>query len=152
MREAPSITIIERLLEAGARVQAYDPEAARSRGRIFGSRITFADKSYDALKGADALAIVTEWNEFREPDFPRMRKLMRKPVVFDGRNIFMPEQMQAHGFTVLLDRQVQLPCAAATRRPCMTRSSRSSCRCTTSRPRWRKSCGRVLRCPASASS
>ena len=56
------------------------------------------DKSYDALKGADALAVVTEWNEIREPDFPRMRKLMRSAVIFDGRNIYNPEQMQTHGF------------------------------------------------------
>ena len=66
---------------------------------LFGSRIHLVDKSYDALKGADALAVVTEWNEFREPDFPRMRKLMRSPVIFDGRNIYNPEQMQAHGFS-----------------------------------------------------
>jgi len=99
MREAPAITIVERLLAAGARVQAYDPEAGRVARGLFGTRIQLADKSYEALKGADALAVVTEWNEFREPDFPRMRKLMRSPVVFDGRNIYNPEQMQAHGFS-----------------------------------------------------
>jgi UDPglucose 6-dehydrogenase len=99
MREAPAITIVERLLAAGARVQAYDPEAGKVARGLFGSRILLADKSYDALKGADALAVVTEWNEFREPDFPRMRKVMRSPVIFDGRNIYNPEQMQAHGFS-----------------------------------------------------
>jgi UDPglucose 6-dehydrogenase len=99
MREAPAITIVERLLAAGARVQAYDPEAGKVARGLFGSRIHLADKSYEALKGADALAVVTEWNEFREPDFPRMRKLMRSPVIFDGRNIYNPEQMQAHGFS-----------------------------------------------------
>ncbi len=98
MREAPAITIVERLLAAGARVQAYDPEAGKVARGLFGSRIHLADKSYDALKGADALAVVTEWNEFREPDFPRMRKLMRSAVIFDGRNIYNPEQMQMHGF------------------------------------------------------
>ena len=98
MREAPAITIVERLLAAGARVQAYDPEAGKVARGLFGSRIHLADKSYDALKGADALAVVTEWNEFREPDFPRMRKLMRSAVIFDGRNIYNPEQMQTHGF------------------------------------------------------
>jgi UDPglucose 6-dehydrogenase len=98
MREAPAITIVERLLAAGARVQAYDPEAGKVARGLFGSRIDLADKSYDALKGADALAVVTEWNEFREPDFPRMRKLMRSAVIFDGRNIYNPEQMQTHGF------------------------------------------------------
>jgi UDPglucose 6-dehydrogenase len=99
MREAPSITIIEGLLAEGAKVQAFDPEAHRVARGIFGSRVQFAEKSYDALKGADALAIVTEWNEFREPDFARMRKLMREPVIFDGRNLYHPEQMKVQGFT-----------------------------------------------------
>ena len=83
---------------AGARVQAYDPEAGKVARGLFGIQDHLADKSYDALKGADALAVVTEWNEFREPDFPRMRKLMRSAVIFDGRNIYNPEQMQTHGF------------------------------------------------------
>jgi UDPglucose 6-dehydrogenase len=99
MREAPSIPLIEGLLSAGAAVQAYDPEAIRIAKGIFGNRITFASGNYDALKGADCLAIVTEWNEFRRPDFARMRKLMRGPVVFDGRNIYTPEQMKQNGFT-----------------------------------------------------
>ena len=64
----------------------------------FGSRITYADANYGALKGADALAIVTEWNEFRRPDFERMRSLMKSPVIFDGRNLFVPAQMEQHGF------------------------------------------------------
>jgi UDPglucose 6-dehydrogenase len=99
MREAPAIPIVERLLAAGASVQAYDPAAAPVAKRIFGDRIAICDKSYDALNGADALAIVTEWNEFREPDFERMRALLKAPVVFDGRNIYSPEQMRALGFT-----------------------------------------------------
>ena len=99
MRAAPSITIIEALLEAGAKVVAYDPQAQRSARAIFGSRITLAGRSYDALKGADALGILTEWNEFREPDFSRMRSLMRAPVIFDGRNLFNVAQMRSHGFT-----------------------------------------------------
>ena len=66
---------------------------------IFGDRIALCEKSYDALAGADALAIVTEWNEFREPDFEKMRALLKAPVVFDGRNIYSPEQMRALGFT-----------------------------------------------------
>ncbi|HEY8535523.1 MAG TPA: UDP-glucose/GDP-mannose dehydrogenase family protein [Vicinamibacterales bacterium] len=98
MREAPSITVIERLLAAGARVQAFDPEAMRVARDIFGSRITLCNGSYDALKGADALAIVTEWNEFREPDFARMRRLLRAPVIFDGRNIYNPAMMKEQGF------------------------------------------------------
>ena len=99
MRAAPSITMIEALLEAGAKVVAYAPQAQRSARAIFGSRITLAGHSYDALKGADALGILTEWNEFREPDFSRMRSLMRAPVIFDGRNLFDLAQMRDHGFT-----------------------------------------------------
>jgi UDPglucose 6-dehydrogenase len=99
MREAPSVPLIEALLSAGAKVQAFDPEAARTARDIFGSRVTYAANNYDALKGADCLAIVTEWNEFRRPDFARMRSLMRSPVIFDGRNLFEPAQMKQHGFT-----------------------------------------------------
>jgi UDPglucose 6-dehydrogenase len=99
MREAPAIAIVQALLDKGAKVQAFDPEAVRVARSIFGTKITYSTKSYDALRGADALAIVTEWHEFREPDFARMRKLMRTPVVFDGRNIYQPQQMKAHGFT-----------------------------------------------------
>jgi UDPglucose 6-dehydrogenase len=99
MREAPAITIIERLLAAGAIVRAYDPEAGPTARRIFGDRITLCEKSYETLAGVDALAIVTEWNEFREPDFKKMRQLMKSPVVFDGRNIYSPEHMRDLGFT-----------------------------------------------------
>ena len=99
MREAPAITIISALLEQGAKVQAYDPEATDVARKHFGSKVSYARKSYEALVDADALALVTEWNEFREPDFARMRKLMKAPVVFDGRNIYNPQQMKAHGFT-----------------------------------------------------
>jgi len=99
MREAPAIPIIERLLARGAAVRAYDPAAGPVARRLFGDRITLCEKSYEALAGADALAIVTEWNEFREPDFDRMRALLKAPVVFDGRNIYSPEHMRALGFT-----------------------------------------------------
>jgi UDPglucose 6-dehydrogenase len=99
MREAPAIVIIEGLLAQGASVRAYDPEATETARCIFGDRITFCDKSYDALAGADALAVVTEWNTFREPDFDRMKEQLRAPVVFDGRNIYSPEHMRALGFT-----------------------------------------------------
>ncbi|MQA29797.1 MAG: nucleotide sugar dehydrogenase [Luteitalea sp.] len=99
MREAPAISIIERLLELGATVRAYDPEATETARQIFGNRVRLAEKSYDTLAGADALAIVTEWNEFREPDFRKMLQLLKSPVVFDGRNIYSPEQMRALGFT-----------------------------------------------------
>ena len=99
MREAPSIALIQALLSAGATVRAYDPEAMKTAECVFGKRVTFSSGNYDALKGADGLAIVTEWNEFRRPDFARMRTLMRSPVVFDGRNLFTPEQMKQNGFT-----------------------------------------------------
>jgi UDPglucose 6-dehydrogenase len=99
MREAPAIPIIEQLLKKGATVKAYDPAAVSVAKRLFDGRIALCDRSYDALAGADALAIVTEWNEFREPDFRKMRTLMKAPVIFDGRNIYSPEQMQALGFT-----------------------------------------------------
>jgi UDPglucose 6-dehydrogenase len=99
MREAPAVPLILGLLAAGATVQAYDPEAMKVARGIFGSKVTYAENGYAALTGADALAIVTEWNEFREPDFARIKKLLRNPVIFDGRNIYNPEQMRAHGFT-----------------------------------------------------
>ena len=99
MREAPSIPMIEKLLAAGAKVRAYDPEATEVAKGIFGNRITYAPSNYDALKNADALVIVTEWNEFRRPDFSRMRELMRAPIVFDGRNLFTAGQMKQNGFS-----------------------------------------------------
>jgi UDPglucose 6-dehydrogenase len=99
MREAPAIAIIDRLLSQGAAVKAYDPAAAPVAKRLFDGRIAICDKSYDALVGADALAVITEWNEFREPDFEKMRALLKAPVVFDGRNIYSPEHMRALGFT-----------------------------------------------------
>jgi UDPglucose 6-dehydrogenase len=99
MREAPSIQIINGLLRAKAKVQAFDPQASKVAKRIFGTKITLAETSYDALKGADALVIATEWNEFREPDFNRMRKAMKSPVIFDGRNIYNPDQVRSLGFT-----------------------------------------------------
>ena len=99
MREAPSVSLIEALLAAGARVTAYDPEARRSARAIFGDRVVLAVRSYDAVKDCDALAIVTEWNEFREPDFERVFELMRSPVIFDGRNLYEPTYMERLGFT-----------------------------------------------------
>jgi UDPglucose 6-dehydrogenase len=99
MREAPAVPLITALLKEGATIQAYDPEAMKVARGIFGTKITYADNSYAALTGADALAIVTEWNEFREPDYARMKKLMRTPVIFDGRNIYNPETLRGQGFT-----------------------------------------------------
>jgi UDPglucose 6-dehydrogenase len=99
MREAPAINIINKLLQLGATVQAYDPEAMDVARRHFGNKITYGKKGYDVLAGADALALITEWSEFREPDYTRMKKLMRQPVVFDGRNIYSAAAMKAQGFT-----------------------------------------------------
>jgi UDPglucose 6-dehydrogenase len=99
MREAPAVPIIEGLLERGARVKAFDPEAIPVAKRIFKNRIAYARNAYDALSDADALLVVTEWNEFREPDFTKMKRLLRQPVIFDGRNIFNPQQIRGLGFT-----------------------------------------------------
>ena len=99
MRAAPSIAIARGVLAHGGRVVAYDPQAERTARRVLDKRVGYASSSYEALKGADGLAIITEWNEFREPDFVRMRLLMRSPVIFDGRNLFTKEQMRAEGFT-----------------------------------------------------
>jgi UDPglucose 6-dehydrogenase len=99
MREAPSVALVERLLAEGAAVQAYDPQAMKAARALFGGAVKLVPHGYDALVGADALVLVTEWSEFREPDFGKMRKLMRNPVVFDGRNIYNREQMRADGFT-----------------------------------------------------
>lgn len=99
MREAPATVIIERLLKAGARIQAFDPAAMGTAKRIFGNRISLVSPNYEALRGADALVVVTEWNEFREPDFSRMRKLLKNPVIFDGRNIYSRDEMRELGFT-----------------------------------------------------
>ena len=99
MREAPAVPIIKGLLERGATVQAYDPEAMKVAKGVFGSKITFAKSAYAALKNADALLIVTEWNEFREPDFEKMKKLMKGHLILDGRNIYQPNVVRAAGFT-----------------------------------------------------
>ncbi|MGH7816235.1 MAG: UDP-glucose dehydrogenase family protein, partial [Candidatus Binatia bacterium] len=98
MRDAPAITVIERLLEAGARVQAFDPEAMAEARKLFGARISYAQRSYDALDGASALLILTEWNEFRRPDFQRVKSLLKEPVIFDGRNIYDPNDLRKLGF------------------------------------------------------
>ena len=98
MRDAPSVTVIQALLRAGARVRAFDPEAMAEAKRIFGTRIHYVARSYDALRGASALLVVTEWNEFRRPDFQRIKRLMKSPVIFDGRNIYNPADLRRAGF------------------------------------------------------
>jgi UDPglucose 6-dehydrogenase len=97
MREAPSLTIINKLLEAGAEITAYDPAAMNEARLKFGAQISLASNQYDAIRNADCLVIPTEWPEFRVPDFEEIKKLMKKPVIFDGRNIFDVEDMKNHG-------------------------------------------------------
>ena len=97
-REAPALDIIERLTAAGASVQAYDPKASEAAERVLGERVRFCERSYDAVEGADALVVATEWNEFREPDFRRIKTLMRRPAIFDGRNIYNPQHLRELGF------------------------------------------------------
>ena len=101
MREAPSITIIGGLSELGAAAQVYDPEALTAAKKIFAEerfKVSYFENNYEALKGADALIIVTEWSEFRRPNFGKMRELLAAPVIFDGRNLFEPAKMRRLGF------------------------------------------------------
>jgi UDPglucose 6-dehydrogenase len=102
MREAPSLSLIRALVGDGASIRVYDPEAmdeAKNHLDGVGSALTYCRKSYDALEGADGLVLVTEWNEFREPDFEKIRGMLKDPVVFDGRNIYNPEKLRQLGFT-----------------------------------------------------
>lgn len=98
MREAPSLVIINKLLEAGATVSAYDPVAMEEAHKDLGDKITYAEDEYDALRDADALLLVTEWSEFRVPDFDQVKKLLKNPIVFDGRNLFEVDRMADLGF------------------------------------------------------
>jgi UDPglucose 6-dehydrogenase len=99
MREAPSLVIIDALLKAGAEIAVHDPEALARAREVLGDRVSYHRGNYDALPGADALLIVTEWNEFRRPDFARMREIMKSPIIFDGRNLYEPAQMKQEKFT-----------------------------------------------------
>ena len=98
MREAPSVTIINKLLEEKAIVKVYDPKAAENARIIFEDKIEYAQNSYDALKGANAMILLTEWNEFRYPDFEKMKKLMKEYVIFDGRNQYNSKTLDSFGF------------------------------------------------------
>jgi len=98
IREAPALTIISRLLHKGARIKAYDPEAMDNVKEVFGDRIEYCTNEYEAVSGADALAIITEWNEFRTPDFERLKSTMKAPVIFDGRNIYDVKTVRDYGF------------------------------------------------------
>lgn len=99
MREAPSVTLIEQVLKAGGKVRAYDPVASREARRMFENKVEVFENAYDAVKGTDALAVLTEWNEFRSPDFTGLKEQMKSPVLFDGRNLFNPESARRYGFT-----------------------------------------------------
>lgn len=98
MREAPSLVIIDELLAAGAKVVAYDPVAMHEAERILGNKITYSIDQYATLEGADALVIVTEWPEFRSPDFAKIASTLKQKAIFDGRNIYEPEDLKALGF------------------------------------------------------
>ncbi|MEO8721342.1 MAG: UDP-glucose/GDP-mannose dehydrogenase family protein [Ginsengibacter sp.] len=98
IREAPALNIIERLINEGASVVVYDPEAMPNVKREVGDKILYAENQYDALKDANALIIATEWSAFRTPDFNKIKSLLKSPVIFDGRNLFELYQMEEHGF------------------------------------------------------
>jgi len=98
VREAPAIYLIEALLARGAKIAAYDPAARRTARAVLGEKVRYTESAYAALEGADALIIATEWSEFRRPDLERMKKLLKTPVVFDGRNLYEPRTMAKRGF------------------------------------------------------
>ncbi len=101
MREAPSITIINALINMGAKVKAYDPKSMDTAKFYFGDRITYSKNSYDAIDGADSMILLTEWNEFRRPDFDKLKKLLKQPVIFDGRNQYNAQHLTDMGFSYI---------------------------------------------------
>ena len=99
IREAPALVLIDALAAEGVALRVHDPEALANVHALYGDRLVYCDRPYGALEGADGLAIVTEWQEFRHPDFELMRRLMRQPVIFDGRNLYEPKTLAGNGFT-----------------------------------------------------
>lgn len=99
IRESPALTLLDDLLAAGATVHAHDPQAMANVKAVYGDRVTFCDQMYAAAEGADALALVTEWHEYRTPDFNRLSKLMKEPALFDGRNTWVPDEVRGLGFS-----------------------------------------------------
>jgi UDPglucose 6-dehydrogenase len=97
MRDAPSLKLIEDLLAAGATVCAHDPAAMKEARHQLGDTIDYSETNYDCLKNADALVVVTDWNEYRHPDFGRVKESLRRPVIVDGRNLYDPDKMREHG-------------------------------------------------------
>ena len=98
IREAPSIEIMNALLDKGADLSVFDPEAMPNIQKRFGDKLTYANSMYDALQGADALVICTEWSIFRSPDLAKAKKLLTSPTIFDGRNLYQVEDMAREGF------------------------------------------------------
>jgi UDPglucose 6-dehydrogenase len=98
MREAPSLVIIEKILQAGGKVKAYDPIAMNEAKHFLGNSITYGADEYEVLKDSDALLIITECTDFRSPDFSKIKELLNKPILFDGRNIFDKNEMSELGF------------------------------------------------------
>jgi UDPglucose 6-dehydrogenase len=99
IREAPALTLIDELLAAGATLRVHDPEAMNNIKSLYGDRLVYCDRPYGALEGCDGLAIVTDWQEFRHPDFEVMRRLLLQPVIFDGRNLYDLKTLAAQGWT-----------------------------------------------------
>jgi len=98
IREAPALEMISDLLDSGASIRVYDPEASQHVRQVFGDVLYYAKDMYDAIQDADALALVTEWNVFRSPDFDKMKKGMKQALIFDGRNVFEHHKMAELGF------------------------------------------------------
>src|SRR5207253_3460113 len=99
VREAPALAFLDAMLAAGASVRVHDPEALANVRALYGDRLIYCDRPYGALEGADGLVVVTEWQEFRHPDFELMRRLMREAVIFDGRNLYEPKTLKTNRFT-----------------------------------------------------
>ncbi|MBR0258438.1 MAG: UDP-glucose/GDP-mannose dehydrogenase family protein, partial [Synergistaceae bacterium] len=102
-REAPAQVLIRSLLEAGAKIQASDPRAIEETRTVLGERrgLVYVSDMYDAVNGADALAVMTEWDIYRQPDFTRLKNLMTRPLIVDGRNLYSPDDMKRRGFTYI---------------------------------------------------
>ncbi len=111
IREAPALYMIDELLKKGVKLRVFDPEAMENVKRKYGGKLDYASSMYEAIKDADALIISTEWNVFRTPDFKKIKKLLKNPVIFDGRNLYKPERMKELGFNyVSIGRQkVEIP-------------------------------------------
>src|SRR5947207_13673919 len=117
-RVAPVLVLIYSLLEAGVKLRVHDPEAMANVRQHYRDRLVYCDRPYGALEGADGLAIVTEWQEFRNPDFEVMRRLMAERVIFDGRNLYEPRVPAGYGFTYYsIGRKTETPVKGAARPP-----------------------------------